>query len=188
MFRAFFTFFVILLFIVLCFWGLYTNGFLGRFFGGCVLLIGGLIFSAVLSEAKGNRGRDKQLNKWLEENDNRLIFFYATKKKNQEKIKKNILPLFEADVLEGYYEGPRIAGAFKEIDFLMNRIMYRNPKIRPHNPSIIKIIDGEFVIMDELNMLKDMDQLIDLDEVKKRIRRAAKFEPANTLPKEDGKK
>ena len=52
--------------------------------------------------------------------------------------------------------------------------MFLNNRIRPNNPSIIEIKDGEFVVKDELSILMNLngDTEIDKIELQKRIKRA----------------
>jgi len=115
---------------------------------------------------------DAEINIWLKENDSRLIFFYATKKEIQERIRGSILPILDESVLQVYYDGPKIVGDLEGINHLLRRIMSCNPKIRPHNPSIVKIENGEFIVKDEFKFMMESDIKVDEQNLKKRLRKA----------------
>ncbi len=148
-------------------WGTYANGWIRIGIGGLFIYLG-------ITTAINDYQLDRQIEKWLRKNEGKLIFFYATKKKIQEKIKSEILPLFETNVLQAYYDGPRIVGDLEKINYLLKRIMAFNPKIKPHNPSIIKIKKGKLVVKDELKLLMEIqtEKEIDKQELRLRIRKA----------------
>lgn len=152
---------------VLIGWGIHANGWI-RMGIGILFIYWGII--TAIKDYK----LDRQIEKWINDNEGKFIFFYATKKKIQEKIKSEILPMFEANVLQAYYDGPKIVGDFEKINFLIRRIMNFNPKIKPHNPSIIKVENGEFVVKDELKLLMNIEteKEINKQELKIRIKKA----------------
>lgn len=152
--------------VIIMLWGTYVNGW-GR------MSIGGLLIYWSIKVSIQGYQLDQELEKWLKQNDGKFIFFFATKKKIQEKIKKEILPMFGEDVLQGYYEGPKIVGDLKQINYLLGRVMFFNPKIKPHHPSIIKIEQGDLIVKDELKILMEINELdLDKQELKKRIKKA----------------
>lgn len=158
--------FFLIIGVVVLLWGIYDNGW-GR------IIIGGFLICWSIELSIQSYQMDQELEKWLKQNDGKFIFFFATKKKIQEKIKIEILPMFEEDVLQGYYEGPKIVGDLKQINYLLGRVMFFYPKIKPHHPSIIKIEQGDLIVKDELKVLMEINELdLDKQKLRKRIKKA----------------
>ena len=152
---------------ILIIWGIYANGWIRIGIG--FLLIYGEIITAI-----NNYKLDRQIEKWLKENNGKFLFFYPTKKHIQQRIKNEILPLFDENVLQAFYEGPKIIGDLEKINFLLKRVMLFDKRIRPNNPAIIEIKNGEFIIKDELSFLVNLKDNTDIDKkgLQKRIKKA----------------
>ena len=152
--------------VILLGWGIYTDGW---------IRIGISVVFIFLSVMKSiNRYRlDRKTEKWLSDHEGKLVFFYATTKKTHERIRSEILPLFEPGILQVYYDGPKLVGHIKSTAILIS-MMNSDVRIRPHNPVIIKIENGTFVIKDELNLLMEIEKagVIDYQTLKARIKEA----------------
>ncbi len=148
-------------------WGIYADGWIRMGLGVLV------IYSGIVT-AINDYKLDRQIEMWLEDHEGKFVFFYAANKKIQEKIKSEILPMFEVDILQAYYDGSKIVGDLEKVNHLLKRIMHFNPKIRPNNPTIIKIENGNFVVKDELKVLMKIvtESEIDKEDLKIRIKSA----------------
>ena len=150
---------------VLMGWGIYANGWIRIGIGGFFIALG--IINAIQDYKL-----DREIERWAEENNGKFIFFFAAKQKIQENIKSEVLPMFDENILQAFYEGPKIVGDLEQINFLLKRIMDFNPKIRPNNPSIIKIENGKFIVKDEFKSLMKIEAEIDKQDLKQRIKKA----------------
>ena len=136
---------------------------------GCFLIYIGI------SSASHFYKYQRKLEKWLVKNEGNILFFYPTKKKIQQRIQAEVLPLFEGDFLQAYYDGPNIVGDLEELYFLLKPVIFPNSAIRPNNPAIIQIRNGKFVVKDELKVLMnlaDRNWEVDKEKLRKRIREA----------------
>lgn len=150
---------------ILIAWGIYAHGWIRTGLGFLFIYWGA---TTAIHDYK----LDRQIEKWLIANNGKIIFFYPAKKLVQERIKNEILPMFDEKVLEAFYDGPKIVGDLEEINFLLRRVMFSNDRIRPNNPTIIEIKNGELLVKDELSFLTNLEGEIDKSELQKRIKKA----------------
>ncbi|GAL87786.1 hypothetical protein MYP_5017 [Sporocytophaga myxococcoides] len=152
--------------LLLVLWGYYADGIIR-------ILIGFLFIYLAIKSAISDYKLDTEIEGWLIKNQGRIIFFYPTKLPIQNKIKEEILPLFPDNILQAYYDGPKIVGDLEPIRFLIKRIMFLNPKIRPNYPTIIRIENKDLIVKEELVELMGIHKKrIDLNEIKRRIENA----------------
>ncbi|NRR93402.1 hypothetical protein HSX10_17645 [Winogradskyella undariae] len=147
------------------YWGFANNGYIRM---GIALLI----LLAIIKSGIGNFNYAIELDNWTESNQEKLILFYPTKKTIQEKIKAEFIPKIPYEVMEVYYDGPKLIGDIKRSIVL--EIMKWNTNIKIHQPAILKIVNKS-VVMEELYELKSIDkEVIDFQKLLNRIDKVKK--------------
>ena len=147
---------------ILIFWGYSLDGWIK-------IGIGCLVFFLAVNAAIYKYKLYKRRENWFVQNEGEIIFFYPTKKQIQIRIQEKILPFFKKGILQAYYKGPMIVCNFENINFLVSRI----EKVRPNNPSIIKIRNGEFEVIAELAELMNIeDENFNFDQIRNKIKEA----------------
>jgi hypothetical protein len=108
---------------------------------------------------------------WRQQNNGKLIFFYATTKKIQEKIEKEIVPTLPTNCLKVYYNGPTLVGDIKQ-SVTMELINQYN-QIKLNSPSIFKIVDNKIHIETLSELMSIETNPVDLDVIKAKIEKIA---------------
>ncbi|WP_299114408.1 hypothetical protein [uncultured Winogradskyella sp.] len=121
--------------------------------------IGILILFAVIKSGIDNFNYAIELENWIKANQGKLVLFYPTKKTIQQKIKTDFIPKIPYEIMEVYYDGPKLVGDVKHS--IVFEIMKWNSNIRIHQPAILKIVN-ESVVMEKLDELKTIENT-DLD-------------------------
>ena len=154
------TFYAYLTGSIIMYWG-YSNEGIFRVILGVLIII---VFS---KSAIGNYKFIKELKIWKKENEGRIIFFYPTSKKIQERIQQEIIPLVPNDTLKVYYDGPSIVGDIKRP--IIKDLMYQFKDLRVNSPSISKIINEQF-FTESLRELIHLDKgEVDIETIKSKI-------------------
>ncbi|PHR26227.1 MAG: hypothetical protein COA38_15340 [Fluviicola sp.] len=108
-----------------------------------------------------------ELENWIKTNQEKLILFYPTKKSIQEKIKTDFIHKIPYEVMEVYYDGPKLIGDIKPS--IVMEIMKWNPNIKVNQPAILKIVNKS-VVMEALDELKRIDKVnVDFQKLLERI-------------------
>ena len=131
---------------ILIIWGYSSDGWIK-------IGIGCLVFYMAFNQATSRYKLYKRRKYWYEQNEGKIIFYYATKKQIQVKIQEKILPFLNEDILQAYYDGPKIVCNHENINFLGRRI----EKMTPNNPAIIKILNGQIEVIVELTELMNIE-------------------------------
>jgi hypothetical protein len=144
------------------YWGFANDGYIRMGIG--ILILFGIIKSGI-----DNFNYAIELDKWIKENQGKLILFYPTKKPIQQKIKTDFIPKIPYEIMEVYYDGPKLIGDIKRS--IVFEIMKWNHNIKIHQPAILKILNKS-VVMEKLDELKtidhtDLDYQILLDKIEK---------------------
>lgn len=134
------------------YWGFINDGYIR-------MGIGVLILYVVIKSGIDNFNYARELDNWVKTNQGKLILFYPAKKPIQEKIKADFIPKIPYEIMEVYYDGPKLIGDIKRS--IVFEIMKWNPNVVIHKPAILKIVNKS-VVMEELDELKSIDN-IDLD-------------------------
>ena len=74
-------------------WGIYDDGYIRI---GVGLIICYIAITATINDQKTLR----HIQKWKEDNEGRLVFFYPASKRVQQKIRETILPLMPSNTLQ----------------------------------------------------------------------------------------
>lgn len=145
---------------IIILWGFLSSGWIK-------IGIGCLVIYLAVNEAIYKYKFYKKRENWFVQNDGKIIFFYPTKKQIQVRIQEKILPFFNKDLLEAYYQGPLIICNSENINFLVSRI----GKVRPNNPAIIEILNGELKVIVELAELMNIeDENFNFEKVHNKIK------------------
>jgi hypothetical protein len=107
------------------------------------------------------------LDDWIENNKEKLVLFYPTKKAIQEKIKADFIPLIPYDIMQVYYEGPQLIGDIKRS--IVSELMKSNTRIKVHNPVIFKITDNSIIIEELTELMRIKTDNIDFQALMERI-------------------
>lgn len=125
-------------------WGIIDNGWFKIIIAIIILFIA---LVTLINEIHFKR----DLDKWLRSNQERSIFYFASKKKVQNEIMTKIIPNINPLVYQVYYEGPKLRGDLKTMHII--ELMNIDKRIKPHHPSLIKVKEQglEILSLIELN-------------------------------------
>ena len=148
---------------ILILWGYYNDGWI-RIGFGCLF-----IYLAIRTSIDDYK-LDRKIDKWFKNHEGKTIFFYPTKKEIQNRIKEEVVPLPQKDVLQVYYDGPKLIGDTEDMNFIISRIMFFRKELSPNRPSIFRVENGDFKVICNLNLLMNIiDEGFDLEAVKRKI-------------------
>lgn len=144
------------------YWGFANVGYIRM----CISV---LIMFFIIKSGIDNFNYAIELDNWTKTNQEKLILFYPTKKPIQEKIKTEFIPKIPFEVMEVYYDGPKLIGDIKSS--IVIEIMKWNPNIKIHQPAILKIVNKS-VVMGELDELKRIEkEVVDYQKLLDRIQK-----------------
>lgn len=121
----------------------------------CLILIFRFIDEAYKSSTKR-----KHYHQWLDENNNRIIFFFPTKKPTQILIKEKIGSKINADIRQIYYDSAQLTGPINNELFMKFGLSALNRKY-PNFPRLLQISNNQLIeLMNlyELNRIERLDQ------------------------------
>ena len=149
---------------LLIYWGAKNDGTIR-------IILGLLLIGVFAKNALDNAKYVKDLQLWRQQNNGKLIFFYATTKKIQEKIEKEIIPTLPSNCLKVYYKGPTLVGDIKQ-SVTMELINQYN-QIKLNSPSIFKIVDNKIHIETLSELMSIETNPVDLDVIKAKVEKIA---------------
>ncbi|MFN0203358.1 MAG: hypothetical protein ACKVTZ_17660 [Bacteroidia bacterium] len=149
---------------LLIYWGAKNDGTVR-------IILGVIIIGAFTKNAFDNIRYIQDLKIWRQQNNGRLIFFYATTKDLQTVIEEEIFPLLPSNCLKVYYDGPNLVGDIKRS--VTVELMNQYKDIQVHSPSIFKVTNDK-IIIEKVVDIKDINaSLADLNIIKSKIDKIA---------------
>jgi hypothetical protein len=145
---------------LLIYWGVKNDGIIR-------IIMGVLVIGVFAKNAFDNVKYVQDLKLWRQQNNGRLIFFYATSKNLQTRIEKEIFSLLPPNCLKVYYDGPKLVGDIKRSVIL--ELMNQFKDIQLNSPSIFKVTNDKISI-EKIIDIKDINaSLSDLNTIKSKI-------------------
>ncbi|WP_196887369.1 hypothetical protein [Aureivirga sp. CE67] len=153
---------LILIAFIFLFWGILTNNYTQISIGLIILII---ISRFVFKDFK----YIQELHHWILKNENKIILFYPTKNSTQENIQQNLIPKIPFEIMEVYYDGPKIVGDIKRS--VVHEMIKWNSKIDTNFPAIIKVKKDTLLVEELFELIRtdlnDEDYLEIIDKIKK---------------------
>lgn len=129
------------------------------------IILGGMILFISITNYFDSLQLYKERKRWWSKNEGKLIFFYPTNKKTQNKIELEITPIMPNDVFKVYYDGPNLGGDIPK--FILKEIMSKFIEIKVNEPSVFKIVDNKI----NFNSLAELKNIDDYHLIKSEIKR-----------------
>ncbi|QNK78279.1 hypothetical protein H7F37_04120 [Winogradskyella sp. PAMC22761] len=135
---------------ILLFWGIMNDGYIRI---SIAVLILYFTFKSIINDSK----YITELNNWIKLNQDKLILFYPTTKPIQENIRNKFIPKIPFEIMEVYYDGPKLIGDIKRS--IVFEIIRWYPKVNIHSPSILKVVNKSILVeaLDDLNTINLTD-------------------------------